>query len=554
MDQSVAQQPIAAALPSLWWPAELCSGQAVLVVAARQTLRIDLAKMELQPVGPEDALPVQTEPRTDEGQPPEASVALESDLVAEKAFVDVLLVGHAVAPGNRPTPQWEVRLQIGERTVRRTVLGPRAVLPQPDKKDGKRLVPQPPQFGPPAPIASLPLSLRHAYGGISWWIQPQAERELAAKVADQLAKEQHPAAQPTPAQDGDDTLADAQRFACPTNPFGKGYCLSLDPRVLARLQLPQLEDPERPLTPDNLLQTLEAPDQLPQPAATTAIPRHCLPRAALAGVLPSARDQVQAAVQAQIAQLDLADPQQVAVLAGLRAQPEPPPLQPAYWNTAPTDLQWPAVYPGDVVTLTGVHPDGPLRFALPHETPLAELTAFGRTARLRLRLDTLVLEPQRLRVNLVWRATLPLDSMQALADGPAPQLIVRTGSADAPAPLSDVDGEGTRIDRQPWHAPPTAGAAAPVAVPAAPVAAGEALPLAAAGQLLQTSDPDWPASLQHGRPAAATAHPDRAQEEAAALAKLAAAQQALAQRRSEIATALSAGKPVPVPGANNQAQ
>lgn len=542
-----------AILPSLWLPAERADGQQVLVLVARQTLQIDADFAQLRPLvpaAPADQLPVQTEPRYDEGQPPEAPVTLESDLVAEKPAVDVLLLGHAIAPQGKPAPQWPLRLQIGARAVEWLVLGPRAVVVQPPKKDDKIEVLQPPQFGPPAPIASLPLSLRYAYGGTSWWLQPDAERALAAQVSAQLSEEglETPAPPPDQTADVNDELAGALPVPCPTNPYGKGYCLSLDPRVLARLQLPQLEDPVRLLTPQNLLQRLDAPDEVPLPAATSAVPRHCLPRAALAGVLPSARPQVKAAMEAHAAQLDLQDPEQVAILAGLRQQPEPPALQAGFWNCAPPALQWPAVYPGDAVAITGMHPDGPVQFVLPHQTPLAELTWQGQTRRLAMRLDTLVLEPQRLRVSLVWRAALALDSLDAMANEQPPQLRVLADATDSPAPDRELDAEGTRIERQPWQPlpEPATNTAQQTDLAVAQSAAHDALPLGAEGSLLQTADTDWearlPAAVAAGQPAPA---PNRAAEEHAALAKLAAAQQTLAERRAVIATALAAGKPVP---------
>jgi hypothetical protein len=80
---------------------------------------------------------------------------MDGDVPFRKGGVDVHVFGTAHAPGGRPTPSFEVRVEVGDLVRRARVWGERMWTAR-----GEDVVPSAPQ-----PIASLPLAMEHAYGG-----------------------------------------------------------------------------------------------------------------------------------------------------------------------------------------------------------------------------------------------------------------------------------------------------------------------------------------------------------------------------------------------------
>jgi hypothetical protein len=82
----------------------------------------------------------------------------ESDLVPFKPRADVIVVGHAYAPAQRPAPQVDVSLRLGPVNKTLRVFGDRAW------RDGgffSHLT-----HGAPQPFTRVPLSWEHSYGGV----------------------------------------------------------------------------------------------------------------------------------------------------------------------------------------------------------------------------------------------------------------------------------------------------------------------------------------------------------------------------------------------------
>ena len=173
-------------------PAELSSGQLALTMVVRRTWRLLAGSATLEPLPDADQPPPLVEDQFDAGDASTAPPTLEADVAPEKARVDVIVLGKAYAPGGKPVPEFECALQIGRKREVLRILGPRRALWQPLRRQDGKMLPQPPRFTDPLPVAEVPLSLRLAYGGWSWLV-PDAEtlriqREVAAVMAAEAAE------------------------------------------------------------------------------------------------------------------------------------------------------------------------------------------------------------------------------------------------------------------------------------------------------------------------------------------------------------------------------
>lgn len=127
------------------------------------------------------------------------------------------------------------------------------------------------RFSEPDPIESVPLRYDHAYGGFD-------------KVAEEKL-------QPVP-KDFEKAFPDvdwdyASEFRYPRNPCGKGYVVENSARIFEELELPELEDPNTPLTPSNIIVgTPQNWINQPMPRATDWVNMAWFPRIAYFGILP----------------------------------------------------------------------------------------------------------------------------------------------------------------------------------------------------------------------------------------------------------------------------
>ena len=126
-----------------------------------------------------------------------AGVPMEGDIALRKEAVDVHLFGTARAPAGKPAGSFELSVKVGDHLRRATVSGPRAW----QKGAGGLAAPA------PEPIESLPISMKHAYGG---------EAEF-----------------------------DGLKVAFPDNPEGQGFYLEEEQAEGG--PLPQIEDAEAPV-------------------------------------------------------------------------------------------------------------------------------------------------------------------------------------------------------------------------------------------------------------------------------------------------------------------
>lgn len=153
------------------------------------------------------------------------------------------------------------------------------------------------------------------------------------------------------------------------NPVGRGFVARHSKLKVDGLLLPNIENPS---------ELIKKPQHRPRPVGFGMIPPHWQPRSAYAGTYDDAW-------RKSVSPLPPAD------------------LDPRFYSAAAPGL----LTPGH---LTGGE-QGCLLFSLPGITPRAKLRRKQGEEELRLRLDTVIVEPDEARVVLVWRGTLNMHGL-----------------------------------------------------------------------------------------------------------------------------------------------
>jgi len=152
-----------------------------------------------------------------------SSIAYPADVCVRKPGTDVVFVAKACAPGNKPAPSFDVRVEVGPLAKSLVVFGRRLWL---DRGAG---------LSAPAPLAEIEMRYDYAWGGID---------------------DEDPAA----------LLEEAR------NPVGMG--VTRKPGALTHQPAPSIEDPAYPI---------RSAKTAPPPAGIGAIGRHWMPRRKYAG-------------------------------------------------------------------------------------------------------------------------------------------------------------------------------------------------------------------------------------------------------------------------------
>jgi len=159
------------------------------------------------------------------------------------------------------------------------------------------------------------------------------------------------------------------------NPVGAGFHASYEEDFQDR-PLPNIEDPE---------QLICQPLDRPPPAGFAPVAPTWMPRRAYAGTYD-------------------------AQWQKSRAPFLPADFDARYFNTAATGLAAPGyLVGGESVTLSGCSAGGPLRFDLPRASVELEWDFDGRHIEAAAKLDTVLIEPDFARLQMVWRACLAVD-------------------------------------------------------------------------------------------------------------------------------------------------
>ena len=259
------------------------------------------------------------------GDPSRTSLRLSSDYHIGKPSTDILMIGSAYAPAQRPIRQMDVGLQVGSVSKIVRVFGDRFW-----NRD---------QITQPEPFVTMPLVYERAFGG----------------------------------QDFVDGL---MRDTETKNPVGCGFAGRKHLAEVNGLPLPNLECPK---------QLIHHYNDRPAPACFAPIAPNWQPRASFAGSYDDVWQQT-------------------------RAPYLPDDYSPCFMNVAPPDLIYPDyLRGGEPVKIIGMNTAGDLVFSLPHVNLSNKVLIAEQEFSAPFNMETLLLDPNHLKLSMVWRAALPCD-------------------------------------------------------------------------------------------------------------------------------------------------
>ncbi|MDX2505189.1 MAG: DUF2169 domain-containing protein [Gammaproteobacteria bacterium] len=160
------------------------------------------------------------------------------------------------------------------------------------------------------------------------------------------------------------------------NPVGQGFLGQRKIEDMNGMPLPNLEDP------NNLITSIS---QQPTPACFAVSAPHWRPRSGYAGTYDD-------------------------VWQTQRAPYLPEDFDKRFFNMAHPDLIYPGFLKGgEAVEITNMHPRGTLKFALPHVKLYTIVSMAEHVVQPQLNLETVIIEPNELKLSMVWRATVLCD-------------------------------------------------------------------------------------------------------------------------------------------------
>lgn len=331
--------------------------------------------------------------------PNTSSVCLESDLAPFKPHCDVLLNGIAYAPDDTPAESIVASLLMTrgdnsvliEKSLR--CFGPRQYVLN-DNSDEWQLT-------SPIPLRQLPVDYRYASGGECKIYKGE---KLTHPVPDDvLLSDILRAAHP------EKDLAPVAHSTDEYNPLGQGFITSWyqQSRNVTAFPAPQIESSDDPVTAEWVISLLSDKPQSHRVAGFGATGRAWLPRRFLAGTYDE-------------------------TWLNLRHPYLPRDFDFGYWNCAPEDQQ--IAYPAAdfSLTLTNLTPGGNVSTTLPGHRPFVLLRmSEGQLIPLKLNLDTVVIDTERLQLSLTYRlmfeADLPIRVCEARFEMDPGAPLVRIG-------------------------------------------------------------------------------------------------------------------------------
>lgn len=160
------------------------------------------------------------------------------------------------------------------------------------------------------------------------------------------------------------------------NPVGQGFAGQRTVEEMNGIPLPNLEDPE------NLISEV---DQQPMPACFAICAPHWLPRSAYAGTYDDAWQ------------------------SG-RAPYLPQDFDKRFFSMAHPELVYPGfLQGGEAVEIINMHSDGVINFKVPYIKLNADVTVEEDSVQPPFNLETLLIEPNQLKLSLIWRAAIQCD-------------------------------------------------------------------------------------------------------------------------------------------------
>jgi hypothetical protein len=289
----------------------------------------------------------------DEGDPQVNSIRFETDLAPFKLATDVVLIGTACAPGAVPVPSIKAAVSIGNHRKELLVTGDRTC----EFRAGAA-----PLFTEPAEFACMDIRYERAYGGSDIRSEPRMP------------------------------------FWYPRNPIGRGFVIKNRKETVDGLRLPNIEDPDEPLTPETLVvDDLNHWNRQPLSQGFGWFHRAWYPRCSFLAAMP-AFVPVDEVMREET--LGLVPPGQPALARGFRL----PSRDSRFYNGASLGLALPYMKGDEEVRLERLTPDGEMTFSLPRETPRVNLDLGFGDRELTPLLHSVTLRSDDRELDLVWGA------------------------------------------------------------------------------------------------------------------------------------------------------
>lgn len=300
-----------------------------------------------------------------------------------KPATDVVVQGRAHAPDGRPVPEISVSVVVNDVSRYAQVMGKRVVSCR-----GNGSIER---FPRPEPFESMALTWENAYGGIDLRV-PVGKVDSKGQVLKLV--HDHPG-------------------LYPRNPFGKGYVVMPAREGIDGIELPNVEHPSDLLTPERLI--AGAPENWhlqPLPACFDWLRGHMYPRCVFFGGAEAwypGPDDVIAEVRLGYlpknyrSQLQHREPDDL--------------IDPRFCNEAPVGMIFPYLKGDEWIRLTGMHPEGDIRFELPGSPPDVSIFVDTEKSIVRPVLHTLLIKPEDGCFSMLWRASQPL-SKPFIVKGP----------------------------------------------------------------------------------------------------------------------------------------
>lgn len=301
----------------------------------------------------------------DHGDAEWASLKYETDLVPYKPATDVVFVGKAYAPDEKPVQQLDVAIEVSSHKKAIRIFGDRWC---------HYIENGPPLVSDPIPFTEMEIRYERAYGG------------------------------------KDEAGIPGLPFYYPRNPIGVGLALSHTPECIDGLKLPNLEDPEDLLERERIV--LGEPERWnlqPLPQGFGWYHRAWYPRCSFAGTMPGF---VRPGQVMREEGMGVVPSGQVA----LARQFKLPSFDTRFNNGAPPGLVLPYLSGGEYVTLLNLSPEGWITFFLPKDRPRVMLDIGLGENELEPRLHTVCIRMEDREVDLVWGAYHPYPGVDWLPE------------------------------------------------------------------------------------------------------------------------------------------
>jgi hypothetical protein len=288
--------------------------------------------------------------------PMNSSVRFESDFIPFKLATDVVLNGRAYAPRGQRVTTLTASLIVGQHRKEVLVLGNRVA-----RFNGKL----DPVFTDPQPFETMDLRYERAYGGVDIYSE--------------------------------------QKMQCvyPRNHLGCGYVVANTKRSVENLALPNIEDPNDPLTPARLcVGDFMKWERQPIPQGFGWTMKMWHPRSSYAGVMPADRALEQELRKAYSTLLPTGQRK-------LYEETQLPSMDFRFFSGASIGLILPFLSGAEQVRLLNLDTQGDTQFNLPGERPSIGLDIGQGVHEPEVVLQTVLIRMDDRQLDLVWRGAVP---------------------------------------------------------------------------------------------------------------------------------------------------